>query len=277
MPPPAAELKPPTTRNCSRRAGHRLAELLADHLYAVQSAAGDVLPWRPPDENVQLAADLLRQAAGSDDGRQALLDQFSTLVQTMLAHGHNLHHPRYIGHQVAASLPLAGLMDAVGSVTNQAMAIYDMGPWATAAEWAMIAELGQRIGWQPGTFAGLATHGGSLANLTALLTARNVTLGDCWSSGCVVRPSRLTRWRRPHHGPSWSPMPTPTIPSPVQRASSGWAHGKWFASALTGGGGMDPQKLDSTLADLPSRPADRGRQRLRTARRRSGPSIHWTT
>ena len=92
----------------------------------------------------------------------------------MLAHGHNLHHPRYIGHQVAASLPLAGLMDAVGSVTNQAMAIYDMGPWATAAEWAMVAELGQRIGWRPGTFAGLATHGGSLANLTALLTARNV-------------------------------------------------------------------------------------------------------
>jgi L-2,4-diaminobutyrate decarboxylase len=105
----------------------------------------------------------------------------------MLEHGHNLHDPRYIGHQVAASVPLAGWFDAVGSVSNQAMATYEMGPWATAAEWAMIQQLGVRIGWQPGEFAGLATHGGSLANLTALLSARNVSLEESWQQG-VARP-----------------------------------------------------------------------------------------
>ena len=86
-------------------------------------------------------------------------------------------------------MPLAGWFDAVGSVSNQAMAVYEMGPWATAAEWAMVRQLGARIGWRPGEFAGVATHGGSLANLTALLTARNVTLGDSWRQG-VAHPAR---------------------------------------------------------------------------------------
>jgi L-2,4-diaminobutyrate decarboxylase len=145
------------------------------------------LPWQEPAENVRLAEAAMQCPTGAAAGREALAEHFGRLVQTMLDHGHNLHDPRYIGHQVAASVPLAGWFDAVGSVSNQAMAVYEMGPWATAAEWAMVRQLGTRIGWQAGEFAGLATHGGSLANLTALLTARNVTLGDCWRQG-VARP-----------------------------------------------------------------------------------------
>lgn len=229
-----------------RGAGHRLIEQLSDHLGAVQSAAGDVLPWRPPEENVREAARLLAQAAGPEagvpgtPGRGELVEQFSRLVEIMLSRGINLHHPRYIGHQVAASLPLAGLMDAVGSVTNQAMAIYDMGPFATAAEWAMIAELGQRIGWRPGEFAGLATHGGSLANLTALLTARNVVLGDSWRQG-TARPDAppvLVTHADAHYS--------------VARAAGilGLGTRQVVRVGLDARWRMDPQKLDDTLAEL---------------------------
>jgi len=79
-------------------------------------------------------------------------------------------------------VPLAGLFDAVGAVTNQPMAVYEMGPWATAVERAVIRRLGKMLGLPDG-FSGIATHGGSLANLTALLTARNVTLKDAWKRG----------------------------------------------------------------------------------------------
>jgi len=170
-----------------RAAGRRLIDMLADHLSRVQASDGVVLPWREPAENVREAARALDQAVGSDAGRDALAERFAGLLQTMLSRGHNLHDPRYIGHQVAASVPLAGLFDAVGAVTNQVMATYDMGPWATAAERAMIERLGEQIGWHRGEFSGVVTHGGSLANLTGLLTARNVTLGDAWEQG-TARP-----------------------------------------------------------------------------------------
>jgi L-2,4-diaminobutyrate decarboxylase len=166
-----------------RVAGRRLIDLLADHLAQAEASERAVLPWYEPSENVREAAAALDDAVGSVAGRDVLADRFAALVRMMLSRGHNLHDPRYIGHQVAASAPLAGLFDAVGSVTNQVMATYDMGPWATAAERAMVECLGEQIGWPRGQFSGLATHGGSLANLTALLTARNVALQDSWQQG----------------------------------------------------------------------------------------------
>jgi glutamate/tyrosine decarboxylase-like PLP-dependent enzyme len=186
-----------------RDAGHRLADLLAAHLARVQSSEGPVLPWAEPPDAIRDAAAILHGSApdwpqpaaagpaaapapGSPPAAPAgttIPEDFSRLVQTMLDRGLNLHDPRYLGHQVPAPVPLAGLFDAVGSVTNQCMAIYEMGPWATAVERAMVAEMGQAVGWAPDTFAGAITHGGSLANLTALLTARNVALGDSWDQG----------------------------------------------------------------------------------------------
>ena len=164
-----------------RRAGQQLVELLYEHFQRMEASDGVVLHWRAPQENVALARQVLADGAAVD--RDQLTAAFSERVRAMLDRGHNLHDPRYIGHQVPAPVPLGGLFDAVGSLTNQVMAIYDMGPWSTAVEWAMVEELGQRIGWQSGQFSGLVTHGGSLANLTALLTARNVALGDCWERG----------------------------------------------------------------------------------------------
>ncbi len=166
-----------------RDAGHRLAELLAQYLTAAQAGEGHVLPWHRPPDNVEHACQMIESVPGADASAELLLERFGELVTEMLQRGNHLHHPRYIGHQVPAPVPIAGLFDAVGSMTNQCMAIYEMGPWATAAEWAMVRELGRAIGWQPGQFSGLVTHGGSLANFTALLTARNVALGDVWERG----------------------------------------------------------------------------------------------
>ena len=165
-----------------REIGHILADKLADQFASASTSSGPVLLWRDPPENVRDArAELLRSSQTLD--HESLLARVSELFDLMLARGHNLHDPRYIGHQVPAPVPIAGLFDAIGAVTNQPMAIYEMGPWATAAEHAMVSELGERLGWAPDSFAGLITHGGSLANLTALLTARNASLPNCWRNG----------------------------------------------------------------------------------------------
>lgn len=163
------------------RASQAWSEVLSEHLRNVTAGNGPVLNWADPAAAVRAAGSFLD--AGSPACSDELVPRLRTLISEMLSRGQNLHHPRYIGHQVPSSSPLAGLFDAVGSVTNQVMAIYEMGPWSTAVEHALIERLCRKVGWSAAGSSGVLTHGGSLANLTALLTARNVCFPESWRSG----------------------------------------------------------------------------------------------
>lgn len=168
---------------------------IAAHFQHVSSGQGPVLNWNDPATNIAAAGAFLDQGFSGADSSQSntgLLDRFGRLIDQMLKSGQNLHHPHYIGHQVPASVPLAGLFDAVGAITNQVMAIYEMGPWSTAVEYALIGRLAAKVGWAPEHSSGLLTHGGSLANLTALLTARNVSLPDSWENGTPANAVLVT-------------------------------------------------------------------------------------
>jgi L-2,4-diaminobutyrate decarboxylase len=181
-------------------AGHTLVDLLGAHLAKVQHSQAAVLNWAEPRDCIAGAKDLTdakeRAARTGGASLEALTRRFGELVETSLARGINLHDPRYVGHQVPAPVPIAGLFDAIGSVTNQPMAIYEMGPWATAVEQVMIDKLAEYVGWHGTDFAGIVTHGASLANLTALLVARNIALPDSWESG-LGDSSMLGRGARP--------------------------------------------------------------------------------
>lgn len=228
-----------------RSAGSRLGELLADHLAEIESSRGRVLNWEDPRRYVDEALAHLpsdSQPAMYPPSADQLLERFGDLVRTMLDRGLNLHDPRYIGHQVPASVPLAGLFDAVGSVTNQVMAIYEMGPWATAVEQAMVDRLGREIGWEAGEFSGLATHGGSLANLTALLTARNVALDDVWERGLGRSEAQpvLVAHSEAHYC--------------IARSAGvlGLGTDQVVRAALDARRRIDPNRLDETLCELRS-------------------------
>jgi L-2,4-diaminobutyrate decarboxylase len=156
-------------------------QTLSGHLQRVTAGNSRVLNWNEPASAIQLAEEILH--SGNENSGQSLTERFQWLLNETLARGQNLHHPHYIGHQVPASVPLAGLFDAIGSVTNQVMAIYEMGPWSTAVEHALVRTLCRKVGWNADSSTGLLTHGGSLANLTALLTARNVVLPQSWEHG----------------------------------------------------------------------------------------------
>ena len=176
-----ARIAPAYDAGLFREAGHALTDALADHLGGVMNGDGPVLNWNSPDDNIAAATAALRGEPVAAD--EEVAGRVRGLVGEVLKRGQNLHSPRYVGHQVPASVPIAGLFDAVGSVTNQPMAIYEMGPFASAAEAACVTALGEKLGFEAGTFAGFVTHGGSLANTTCLLTARNVKLPACWEEG----------------------------------------------------------------------------------------------
>jgi L-2,4-diaminobutyrate decarboxylase len=235
------------------QAGQGLIRTLTEHLRRVESRDAKVLNWQEPAvlirearHSLDIAPLPLRQ--GLAEGPLAptigdLAARVTEIAAETLARGQNLHHPHYVGHQVPAPVPLAGLFDVVGSVTNQVMAIYEMGPWATAVEHAVVDAVGERLGFTPGQFAGLVTSGGTLANLTGLLAARNVVLGDSWTAGLSGR----------------RPAPVLVVHADahysVTRSAGilGLGTDQIVPAALDDRRRMDPTRLDETLKELRSR------------------------
>ena len=156
-----------------RKEGHQLIDLLADYLKDCQSKKDmQVLPWIDPNEHHQDWKDFLNQKSNPKQFYQKFIDQ-----------SNHLHHPNYIGHQVVPPLPIAALTDLMATFSNNAMAIYEMGPAATAIERNVIGWLLGFFGWGKNA-NGLLTSGGSLGNLTGLLAARQaVSEYDVWENG----------------------------------------------------------------------------------------------
>ena len=107
-----------------------------------------------------------------------------------------LHHSHYMAHQVSVPHTTGALGSLIDGLTNNAMAIYEMGPAATALEYYMINWMVEKIGWVPSPIpggkeqadnlphgSGVMTHGGSLANLTALVAARSAMFPNIWRDG----------------------------------------------------------------------------------------------
>lgn len=104
-----------------------------------------------------------------------------------------LHHPGYMAHQVAAPHPSGAIGSLVDGLTNNAMAIYEMGPAATAIEFEVLRWMMEKVGFTPPPRppehasapcgGGVLVHGGSLANLTALAAARARADPRAWDDG----------------------------------------------------------------------------------------------
>ncbi len=120
-------------------------------------------------------------------------NSFNQFLDRYIEHSVKLHHPEYIAHQVGIPDYPGALAATINGVLNNPMAIYEMGPSAATLEFAVINWMLEKIGWPaqpwpdevsdaPRT-AGVLTHGGSLANLTALLAARARVAPDAWERG----------------------------------------------------------------------------------------------
>jgi len=110
-------------------------------------------------------------------------EAFADFIRRYLELTVRLHHPGSLAHQVAVPHPAAALAMLVEGCTNNPMAIYEMGPAAAAIEAFLIDWLNSKVGWT-GPAGGVLTHGGSLANLTALIAARSRFDSATWAKGC---------------------------------------------------------------------------------------------
>ncbi|WP_046243757.1 pyridoxal phosphate-dependent decarboxylase family protein [Hymenobacter terrenus] len=161
-----------------RQQGHALVDLLADHLERAQAGTDPILTYHDPaDQLAHWQADF-NQPPITD-----LLPLFAELVQRSI----HVHHPGFMGHQVAPPLPLAALTGLLAGVLNQGQAVYEMGMSANALERLTTQWLARKLGLGA-TAGGLLTSGGTLGTLTALLTARAAAApADVWEVGTTSR------------------------------------------------------------------------------------------
>lgn len=177
-------------------------------IYLAESQAkyhNQVLPFTPPEARLIHWKSRLKQSDRAEPGRLWK----ANLLDEVLAQSNRLHDPRYAGHQVAVPLPQLVWLQAATALLNNGMAIDEMGPASSPMEEAVMNELARFIGLGSGA-SGILCHGGTLANLTALLAARQrKASGNAWKDGssrqsavlvseqahyCVDRAVRVMGW-----------------------------------------------------------------------------------
>lgn len=153
-------------------AGNRLIKTLANHLANTTQAKNDkTINWNTPEEELRFWKDFLESGESED------------FFKEVLRRTNHTHHPKYVGHQVAAPAPITALTGMVSSLLNNGMAIYEMGMAPSAIERVVTDALCEQIGYGEHA-AGFLTSGGTLANLTALLSARKAKVErDVWNEG----------------------------------------------------------------------------------------------
>ena len=158
-----------------RQMGHALIDQLADHLAAAQTRQTEqAIPYHTPNEAL---------AFWQADSEKPLLDTPDTFFADVIARSTSVHHPRYMGHQVSAVAPAAALAGLLTELLNNGSGVYEMGMAGNAIERVVTDHMAHAIGYVPQQAGGFITSGGTLANLTALLTARAKLPQDIWHEG----------------------------------------------------------------------------------------------
>jgi L-2,4-diaminobutyrate decarboxylase len=160
-----------------RASGHALIDRMADHLAGVADRSVST-PLAPREIAARFAEPLPR------DGAPAA-EVWDDVWHRVVEHSIQLHHPLYLGHQVAPTLPHAVLADALASLLNQSVAVWEMSPAGTFVEAEVVRWLCEAVGY-PAEADGTLVSGGSAANLTALLAAREARFPGCWRAGTAA-------------------------------------------------------------------------------------------
>lgn len=155
-----------------KKLGYEIIDLLTDYLKDSQQGNIPVMDWKNPDDHYEYWKNY-----NIEDG--SAINLFKDIIENSI----HIHHPKYMGHQVCAPAPISALASLISSMLNNGMAIYEMGPSATAIEKVIIELLVQKVGYSKDG-DGFLTSGGTIGNLTGLLAARQkVIQSDIWENG----------------------------------------------------------------------------------------------
>lgn len=160
---------------------------LADHL-ADQSIRG--LALTDPAQVLAAAAKLTR--GGTPDDPELHQQKLAEIIDLYARTGIQVYSPGYMGRQFSGPFPVTAVIDLVSAVLTQPASFYEAGQLPNVVERIMAGELNRFLGFPADRFTMVTTSGGSLANLTALLAARNRRYPQAWTkgfAGSALRPA----------------------------------------------------------------------------------------
>jgi aromatic-L-amino-acid decarboxylase len=148
-----------------RSLGHQMLDDMLDYL----STLRDKRAWLPLPESVKVG---LRQPLPTTPTDIGVV--YREFVQNVLPYTNGNRHPRFWGWVQGNGTPLGMLADMLASGMNPHMAGFDQAP--ALVEHQVLAWLTEMMGMPPET-SGILVGGGTMANITGLVVARNAKAG----------------------------------------------------------------------------------------------------
>ncbi|MDA9107255.1 aminotransferase class V-fold PLP-dependent enzyme [Flavobacteriaceae bacterium] len=166
-----------------------ISKILSKHLKSSKQNKNHVLNQQKPEliaSTLELK-ELLEKGFSNND-------EILNFITNYLKNTNHLSNPNYMGHQVAVPYDLSGIPELIHGTINNPSSLYEMGPAGATCEGFMINWMLDKVGWlngkdyydfkfKKGEASGLLTHGGSIANMTALAAARSAISPEAWQEG----------------------------------------------------------------------------------------------
>jgi len=168
-------------------------QLVAEYLADTRTGYGRVSTASTPAE---LAA---RFAEPLPDQGRPLDSVLERLSRDVLPDCNRLTHPRSMGHQVSAPLPVAVWTEALTAALNQSGAVWEMSPVGTIIETQVVRWMCDLAGFGPDA-GGTFTSGGTEATFAGLLAARQAARPDAWRKGIGADPPVVVSGEHAHYG-----------------------------------------------------------------------------
>jgi L-2,4-diaminobutyrate decarboxylase len=172
--------------------GKQFAAVTARYFGSTRSGTGQVSTPRSIDE-------LERRFAGDFPAEgQSVGEVIERLEREVIADANKYCHPMYMGHQTSAPLAVGVWMESVIGALNQSLAVWEMSPTASMIEHRIVSWLAKLAGYGAGA-GGTLTSGGTEANFTAMLAARNAAVPDAWENGIGASPPVVVYGEHAHY------------------------------------------------------------------------------
>jgi L-2,4-diaminobutyrate decarboxylase len=176
----------------SLEVGEMFAGVTARYFESTRGGDGQVSTPRTAEELAR------RFDEGLPSNGRPVSEIVERLEREVLADANKYYHPMYMGHQTSAPLAVGVWMESVIGALNQSLAVWEMSPTATVIEQQIVRWLSKLAGYGEGA-GGSLTSGGTEANFTAMLAARNAAVPAAWEDGIGGDPPFVVYGEHAHY------------------------------------------------------------------------------